>query len=265
MGHWLQGVRSLDGSARARPHPGRAAPEFERSDSEISARPIRIVVVEDETLYLDLLTVALSHTAGLEVVGSFRAPGPALEGVPKLRPDAALLDVNLRDEMNGVQLAVRLRDSLPRLGVVFLSQFVAPDVLENLSDEQLFGCSYLLKRSGVHVDTLLRAIRGAVEGFVTLDPELVSGRVARANSRITSLSPRKRQLLDLLAQGWTNDAIARRLYLSPKTVENHIYNLYIDLGITRDDPLINSRVRAVRMLLESTLPAPDGSGPPQER
>lgn len=227
-------------------------------------RPIRIVVVEDETLYLDLLTLALSHTTGLEVVGSFRAPGPALDGVPKLRPDVALLDINLRDELNGVQLAVRLRESLPHLGVVFLSHFVSPDVLDSLSDEQLAGCSYLLKRSAVHVDTLMRAIRGAVEGFVTLDPQLVSGRVARSNSRITSLSPRKRQLLDLLAQGWTNDAIAKRLYLSPKTVENHIYSLYIDLGITRDDPLINSRVRAVRMLLESTLPSPDGDREPSQ-
>jgi DNA-binding NarL/FixJ family response regulator len=219
--------------------------------------PVRVVIVEDETLYLDLLTVALSHQGGLDVVGSFRAPTAALDNVPKLAPDVALMDVNLRDELNGLQVALKLRKSLPRLGVVFLSHFASPDILDTLSDEEMAGCSYLLKRSAVHIDTLMRAIRGSVEGLVTLDPLLVSGRTARTNSRITALSPRKRQLLDLLAQGWTNDAIAKRLYLSPKTVENHIYSLYVDLGITRDDPLINSRVRAVRMLLESTLPSGD--------
>lgn len=236
--------------------------DYERGDGGASQRPVRVCVLEDETLYLDLLTVALSHQPGLEVVGSFRAPGPALENIPHLHPDVCLMDVNLRDELNGVQVAVKLRESLPGVGIVFLSHFVSPDILDTLSDEQLAGCSYLLKRSAVHVDTLMRAIRGAVEGLVTLDPHLVSGRIARTNSRITALSPRKRQLLDLLAQGLTNEAIAKRLYLSPKTVENHIYSLYVDLGITRDDPLINSRVRAVRMLLESTLPAPDGEREP---
>ena len=236
--------------------------DYDRGDGIEPQSAVRICVLEDETLYLDLLSVALSHQPGLEVVGSFRAPGAALENIPQLQPDVCLMDVNLRDELNGVQVAIRLREALPGLGIVFLSHFVSPDILDTLSDEQLAGCSYLLKRSAVHVDTLMRAIRGAVEGLVTLDPHLVSGRIARTNSRITSLSPRKRQLLDLLAQGWTNDAIAKRLYLSPKTVENHIYSLYVDLGITRDDPLINSRVRAVRMLLESTLPAPDGEHEP---
>jgi DNA-binding NarL/FixJ family response regulator len=236
------------------------ASEYRHARGVGSTRPIRLVVVEDDTLYLDLLTVSLSHQPDLEVVGSYRGPEPVLAAIAALAPDVALLDVNLRAEVNGVQLAVRLRAVLPRLGVVFLSHFVSPDILDTLSDEQLAGCSYLLKRSAVHVDTLVRAIRGAVEGLVTLDPHLVSGRIARTNSRITSLSPRKRQLLDLLAQGWTNEAIAKRLFLSPKTVENHIYSLYADLGITREDPLVNSRVRAVRMLLESTLPSGDGDG-----
>ena len=217
----------------------------------------RLLLVEDEPLYRDLLASVLRQQPGLEVVGTFADAESALAHAPPLRPGVALLDIELPGAMDGIALGLRLGELLPDLGVVLLSNHVDPRYVSALPPGAASGWSYLLKQSVGDIDALRRAIDGAAAGHVTVDPVLVTALTPRPKGAVDRLSPRQRELLELLAQGLTNAAIAQRMVLSEKSVENGITRLYEELQIDRDDPTVQPRVRAVLSFLrESRLHHP---------
>ena len=214
--------------------------------------PLRVVLAEDEGLYRDMLRAALGQDPTIEVVGAFADGDALLAGAAALRPDVALLDIELGSSINGVQAGLRLRQQLPDLGIVLLSNLGAPRFLAALKPEQIAGWAYLLKRSARSVDVLRRAIHGASMGLVMLDPHLVAGRTPQPGGPLARLTPRQHQMVELLAEGLSNEAIADRLGVSPRTVDNQIGAIYDELGVDRADAGVQPRVKAVLLYLQET-------------
>jgi len=215
-------------------------------------RRIRVLVVEDEPLYRGLLTTALSQDPLLEVVGSFADGRSAVAAAPTLGAHVALLDLDLGGEPDGMRTGLLLRRILAEVGVVLLSHLAAPRLLTALPPEHAWGWSYLLKRSVADVATLRCAVRRAAAGEVMVDPALVARRVAHSTGVLGRLTERQRTLVELLAQGWDNEAIALRLSLAPKTVDNQLSQIYLALGLGRAAAGLNPRVRTVLLYLEET-------------
>lgn len=207
--------------------------------------PLRTVIVEDEALYRDLLCVGLENDKNIEVVGAFADAETTLAKVPGLHPQVAILDIELPNSMNGIQLGLRLRALLPKMGIVLLSNHSDTAYLRAVPPASIAGWSYLLKRSVSDLGTLQRAIMGAASGMVVLDPQLLEGTTPKHNGLISRLTPRQAEILALIAQGFSNAAIAQTLVLAPKSVENHINQLYQQLEIDTSDPHTQPRVTAV--------------------
>lgn len=212
---------------------------------------IRMVIVEDEGLYRGLLAQALSVYPDIHVVGTFADGYTAVEDIPPLQPDVALIDIQLPRGINGIQVGLQLRDQLPRLGIVLLSNYRDPRFLSALTPEQVPGWSYLLKRSVADVPTLYRAIKGSIRGEIVLDPQLTQDERLRSSEKLGGLSAREWDILSLIAQGYSNAAIAEQLYLSLRTVENRIRQLYQRLGIDISSSSFQPRILAVLRYLEA--------------
>lgn len=211
-------------------------------------RPIRLVIVEDDDLFRDLLRMALSALPGLEVVADFGDAERAEAEIPALQPDVLLLDIDLGKGRNGVQLGLSLRRDLPEVGVLLFSNHREPDFLLSVPPAQAGGWSYLLKTSVRDVATLGRAIRGSAAGLVILDPRLaVAFRSSLPGG--PNLSERQVTLLQLIAQGFSNKAIASQLSLSEKTIENQLGVLYRELEIDTADSETHARVQAALLYL----------------
>lgn len=219
--------------------------------SEVQGK-IRVIIVEDEGLFRDLLRLALTEQARLEVVGSFADGESALAAAPRLRPDVAMLDIELRG-IDGIRTGMLLREKLQDIGIVLLSNHQDPAFLTSVPREKISGWSYLLKKSVSDIHSLRRAIEGAAAGFVVLDPQLVGG-PTQWRGKLSNLMPRQREILGLIAQGFTNAAIAERLFLAEKTVENQINLLYQLLEIDRTDATLQPRVKAVLIYLQESQP-----------
>ena len=220
------------------------------------ADPTRVALVEDEPLYRELLGQYLARHAGLSVVGAFADGESALEQLPALNPDVVTLDIELPGRLDGIQLGLALRRLLPSLGIVLLSNHADPRFLGALPREVTSGWSYLLKKSVSDVKTLDRALEGAAQGIVTLDPAVVAGMRPRAGSHLDRLTPRQRDILGLVAQGLTNAAIAERLVIAEKSVENQLTAIYGEFGIDRKEDAVHPRVSAVLAYLKESRFSP---------
>lgn len=209
----------------------------------LPAEPLRIIIVEDDNLYRDMLIIALGREPSLKVVGSFAGADAALARCAKLRPDVALLDTSLGSGMNGIQLGLLMRKKLPDLGILLLSESVKPSALRIIPDRELRGWSYLHKRSVGSAEELHRALISAGAGRLELDTAIAARR-AGTDQAVSALSPRQLEVLRLIAQGLSNLAIATRLTLTEKTVENYITTLYEKLEISDVGAEFQPRVKA---------------------
>lgn len=213
--------------------------------------PVKTVIIEDEGLFRTLLAQALSVYPDIHVVATY-ADGPsALDEIPALEPDVAVVDIQLPGGINGIQLGLRLRQELPHLGIVLLSNYREPGFLSSLSPSEAAGWSYLLKRSVGDISTVYRAIKGSVRGEVVIDPHLTQDERVWASGVLGGLSAREFEILRLIAQGYSNTAIAEKLVLSLRTVENRIRHLYQRMGIDTTSPALQPRVLAVLRYLEA--------------
>lgn len=226
------------------------------STTQGTTAKIKLVLVEDEDLYRDLLRIVLSQHPRFEVLGTFADGESALQAIPELKPDVAILDIELRGGLNGIQLGMLLRRRLADLGIVLLSNHGDPSFVASLPVEVLGGWSYLLKKSVSDAGALGRAIEGAAARLVVLDPQLVTGLRPREGGSLARLTPRQREILGLIAQGFSNGAIAKRLVLAEKSVENQINLLYQQLGIDRSHSSMHPRVKAVLLYLQDSHPRP---------
>jgi len=208
---------------------------------------VRVVIADDSGLLRDGITSLLT-AAGIEVVGTVGdAEGLAIL-VDEATPDAAIVDIRMPPTYTheGAQAASQLRVRHPNLGILLLSQSLESRYVADLArtSPQRFG--YLLKDTVVGAGVLVDALHTIVGGGTVLDPEVVGHLLGRQSlaDQLARLTPREREVIDLMAQGLSNAAIADRFVLDPRTVETHIARIFtkLDLPPSRDD---NRRVRAV--------------------
>jgi DNA-binding NarL/FixJ family response regulator len=213
---------------------------------------MRVVIGEDSALFREGLA-ALLETAGHEVVGKAADEAGAVDAVLRLRPDIAVLDVRMppsqRDD--GARAAVAIRTQAPEQAVLLLSQHIETRHSVALVSQGRFG--YLLKDRVLDVEEFLAALDRVASGGTALDPEVVRRLVttARATSALDALTPRETDVLELMAEGRSNRAIAQRLWLTTRTVETHISSIMTKLGLANaaDD---HRRVLAVLAYLAAT-------------
>jgi DNA-binding NarL/FixJ family response regulator len=210
------------------------------------------MLVDDEDLFRDLLKAALSQQPRLSVVGAFADAASAQEAASALLPDVAVLDIELGAGMDGIQLGLALRQAHPNLGIVLLSHHADLRFVAALHRRPMTGWSYLLKQSVRDVAALRRAVEGAAEGDVVLDPRLVAGLRPREGGTLARLTPRQRDVLALAAQGLTNAAIGEQLVVTEKSVENHLTDIYDAFGIDRRGQGVHARVKAVLLYLQES-------------
>jgi len=213
--------------------------------------PVRVLIVEDEGLFRDMLQTALAANPAVEVVGAAPTGEAAIREAERVVPDVVLADIELGPGMNGIEAAAHIRARHPAAGVVLLSAHRDKQYIASLPAGEARGWSYLLKSSVNDTGTLVRAIEGAAAGLVVLDPSLVDALRPRPRSPVDALSERQRQVLALMAKGYSNAGIAQELVLTEKTVENYVGGVFQALNIDREGA-VHPRVKAILAFLEGT-------------
>lgn len=208
-------------------------------------KPYRVVVVEDEQLFREMLILTLSADRDIDVVAAYSRASDILDQLDRLSFDVALLDIRIEGNVNGYELGIELHRLRPDCGIVLLSNYLEPAFINALRRRQLIGWSYLLKDSITDVETVKRAIKGAVQGEIVIDPAIRSLLTARKETALARLTPREYEILGLIAEGYSNRAIAERIIITVKSVENSINRIYSKLGIESGDAAIQPRVAAV--------------------
>jgi DNA-binding NarL/FixJ family response regulator len=212
---------------------------------------VRVVIAEDSVLLREGL-VHLLVDAGHTVAAAVGDGDALLEAVAAERPDVAIVDVRMppgqTDE--GLRAALVIRERWPGVGVLVLSQYVEKRHAAKLLGRATEGLGYLLKDRVSEVAEFLAALDRVGSGGTALDPEVVRQLVARTShtDALARLSPREREVLGHLAQGYANQAVANRMHLSLSTVEKHINALTDKLDLPGDGDY-NRRVLAILLYL----------------
>jgi DNA-binding NarL/FixJ family response regulator len=215
--------------------------------------PSRIVLADDAILLREALSAALA-AAGFDVVGQAGDVPELLRLVEQERPDVAILDVRMppTHTTEGLEAARQIRAAYPRIAILVLSQYVETRYAVDLLREDPSGVGYLLKDRVTRVADLADAVRRVAAGGSVIDPEVVARLLGRqrGHSALDELTPREREILGLMAEGRSNQAIADRLVLELKTVEGHVRAIFSKLGLepTAED---HRRVLAVLAYLRS--------------
>jgi DNA-binding NarL/FixJ family response regulator len=212
---------------------------------------IRVVIADDSALFREGLRTMLTH-AGFEVAGLAADAGSLVKIVADTGPDVAITDIRMPPTLTdeGLDAARRIRAAHPSVGVLVLSTYVETDFAEALLHDAGCRSGYLLKDRVADLDELADAIRRIARGGVVIDPAVVAELLNRRRPRdpVHGLSDREHDVLTLMAEGRSNQAIGDRLYLSPRTVEAHIRSIFtkLDLSPAAED---HRRVLAVLAFL----------------
>ncbi|MDP6455091.1 MAG: response regulator transcription factor [SAR202 cluster bacterium] len=212
---------------------------------------IRVLIVDDERFFAEMLNRSLEGEANIEVVGVAHDARAALEMEDQHDPDAILMDIELPGDMDGIEAAVQIKRAKPGTGIVILSAHNERRYVTSLPLESTSGWAYLLKQTVPDVSAVVRAIEGSMNGMMVLDPAVVMNLQPRQGSAVARLTNRQRQVLELIAQGYNNAAIAGELVLTEKSVETYINAIYQELGVSREQG-IHSRVTATLAYLNDT-------------
>jgi DNA-binding NarL/FixJ family response regulator len=217
---------------------------------------MRVVIAEDNALLREGL-VAMLRERDIEVAATAE-DGPGLVRiVAGHKPDVAIVDVRLPPSFTdeGVRAAIEARARHPGLGILILSQYVEPIYTQELLATGEGGIGYLLKERVGEVRTFVEAIERVAAGGTALDREVVAQLMGARSDRssetpLDSLTPRELEVLELIAEGRTNAAIARAMVVTPGAVEKHVSNIFskLDLPASDDD---HRRVLAVLAFLQS--------------
>lgn len=208
---------------------------------------MRIVIAEDSVLLRAGLTRILAD-AGEDVVATVGDAEELLRVVRLHKPDLAIVDVRMPPNHtdDGLRAALQIRSEFADVGILVLSQYVEERYATDLLGSNTGAVGYLLKDRIADVGEFLGAVRQVADGGTVLDPEVVAQLLARSRRHdpLERLTAREREVLDLMAEGRSNTAIARLLVVSDKAVEKHVGNIFtkLDLPPTTDD---HRRVLAV--------------------
>jgi DNA-binding NarL/FixJ family response regulator len=220
-------------------------------NSPSSSEPLRILIADDSVLLREGLERLLSE-AGLQVVGTAADAPELLRLVEQLRPDVVLTDIRMppTHTTEGLEAARQIRKVWPGTAVLVVSHHIeTQNVVELLQDDPR-GLGYVLKDRVGDIAQFTDAIRRVARGESVIDPEVVARLVARPrqDSPAQRLSEREREVLGLMAEGRSNQAIAEQLWMSPKTVETHVSNIFVKLELL-PTPEDHRRVLAVLAFL----------------
>jgi serine/threonine-protein kinase len=220
-----------------------------------AASALRLVVADDSALLREGVAAVLRE-GGMEVVGLAADVDSLLGEVASRRPDVAVVDIRMPPTYSneGLAAARHIKATLPEVGVLLLSQHLQPAFAQELLEDDRSGVGYLLKDRVSDIDVLLDAVRRVARGGVVLDPALASKIVqqTRAADALAALTERERGVLELIAEGLSNPAIAARLVVSQRTVETHVRQIFAKLGLDEAGEE-HRRVAAVLTYLRATL------------
>jgi DNA-binding NarL/FixJ family response regulator len=198
------------------------------------ANPLRVVIADDAVLLREGLTRLIAE-AGFEVAGTAGDAPSLLRLVETLRPDVVLVDIRMppTQTTEGLEAALQIRRDFRGTAVVVMSQHVETEHLFELLAGDPRGVGYILKDRVADVAQFVETIRRVAAGESVIDPDVVARLVARPRQRspLQTLTDREVTVLGLMAEGRSNHAIATQLFVSPKTMETHVGNIFAKLGL----------------------------------
>lgn len=218
---------------------------------------IRVVFAEDNYLVREGTAALLKESKEVDLVETVEDLDGLLAAVKKHKPNAVLTDIRMPPTLTteGIEAAKTIRAEHPETGVLVLSQYDDEDYAYDLLKDGAAGLGYLLKERVGDVDELVRALHEVAGGGSILDPKVVEALVARkerlANSPLAQLTEREREVLEQMAQGKNNAAIAKALFLTERAVEKHINSLFHKLALS-EEPEVHRRVMAVLAFLQES-------------
>ena len=199
------------------------------------------VVIADDSLLVREGIASLLRRAGVDVVGEADDGEALLPMVDELEPDAVIVDVRMppTHTEEGLEAAKAIRDRHPRIGILILSQHVEVGIAMRALVESPQGLGYLLKERVTDLEDFASTLRHVTSGGSALDPQIVSRLLAdpRGNGPLSTLTPRELEVLELVAEGRTNKAIADRLDVTQRAVTKHVTSIFskLDLPPGEDD------------------------------
>jgi DNA-binding NarL/FixJ family response regulator len=212
------------------------------------------VVVADDSVLLREGVVRLLEENGFEVVGQAGDAEDLIRKVKAHKPDVAVVDIRMppTNTDDGLRAALEIRSELPDTGVLVLSQYVEEGYALDLVGDSAGGVGYLLKDRVADVDRFVDSVRRVADGGSALDPEVVSQLVGRArrDDPLEELTPREREVLGLMAEGRSNNAIAEQMIVTERAVEKHVTSIFGKLGLA-PAPEDHRRVLAVLAFLRA--------------
>jgi DNA-binding NarL/FixJ family response regulator len=195
---------------------------------------VRVVIAEDSVLLREGLERLLDEN-GLDVVGSVGNADELLRDVESRAPDVAVIDIRLPPTHNdeGMRAALEIRATHPDTGVLVLSQYVEVGLAMQLLAESAEGAGYLLKDRISDVKDFAAAVRRVATGGSAIDPIIVSTLLSkrRSDDPLVELTAREREVLELMAEGRSNQAIAERLFVTLRAVEKHVTSIFVKLRL----------------------------------
>lgn len=210
----------------------------------MSKQPIRILIADDHPVFRFGLRALLETQADMDVVGEAESGETAVTMAQSFQPDVILMDINMPG-INGIEASKQILSHTPTINILIITMLEDDTVFTAM---QAGAKGYLLK--GAEGDETLRAIRAVANGEIIFSPAVAAKMMtffARSVSEekqehFPELTKRERQILDLVAQGLTNQAIAEKLVLSPKTIRNHVSNIFSKLQVaSRSEAIIKAR------------------------
>jgi DNA-binding NarL/FixJ family response regulator len=214
---------------------------------------VRVVIADDSLLVREGI-VSILRRAGFDVVAEAGSPDELLAAVDEHRPDVAIVDIRMPPTFTdeGLRAAQELRTAHPGLAIVILSQHVEVGIAMRMLVESPERLGYLLKDRVVDQDDFASTLRHVAAGGSALDPEVVSRLLAgdREDGPLAALTPREREVLELIAEGRSNKGIGERLAVSTGVVQKHVGSLFAKLGIPDSDD-DHRRILAVLTFLRS--------------
>jgi DNA-binding NarL/FixJ family response regulator len=190
---------------------------------------MRVVIADDSVLLREGIASLLAD-AGFEVVGQSGTAEDLMLKVRSYSPDVAIVDIRMppTNTTEGLEAAKQIREQYPGVGVLLLSQFIEAGYALELLQENAEGVGYLLKDRVSDLKEFADAVRRVGEGGSALDPAVVSRLVGRRreDDPLADLTPREREVLELIAEGRSNQAIAERLVVTPRAVEKHVTSIF---------------------------------------
>ncbi len=196
--------------------------------------PIRVVLAEDSVLLREGVASLLAN-AGFEIVGQAGNAEELLLRVRSYKPDVAVIDIRMppTNTDEGLRAAQTIREQHPEVGVLVLSQYVESGYALELLQGNAEGVGYLLKDRVADVNEFAAAVKRVAEGGSALDPEVVSLLVGRRRGEdpLSQLTPREREVLELIAEGRSNQGIADKLVVTERAVEKHVTSIFSKLRL----------------------------------